>query len=228
LDSLLQYIKTHVLYLQDLGIDFFPQEQTGRGSGKAGSELLEELFNSMRDCRRCSLFNGRKNMVFGQGNPDTDLMFIGEGPGEEEDLQGLPFVGRSGQLLDKIITAMNLDRTKIYIANIVKCRPPGNRNPSEEEIEKCLPFLEKQISIIRPKVICVLGAVAFNVLAGKKLPITKNRGKWYEYKGIKMMPTFHPSYLLRNYTRETRAAVWDDMKEIMKYLKINNESIENE
>ncbi len=183
-------------------------------------ELLDELHNGIKNCQKCPLLKNRLNLVFGQGNPDTELMFIGEGPGEEEDRQGIPFVGRSGQLLDKIFKAMKLDRTKIYIANIVKCRPPNNRNPKEDEIQNCLPYLEAQIDIIKPKVICVLGAVPFNVLLGKKLSITKNRGKWFEYRGIRLMPTFHPSYVLRNYTTETRGQVWNDMKEIINYLNI--------
>lgn len=178
--------------------------------------LLQNLKNEVLHCNRCLLYTKRKNCVFGEGNPDAQLMFVGEAPGYYEDVQGKPFVGRAGQLLTKIINAMKLKRNDVYIANILKCRPPENRDPLEEEMNSCFPFLDKQIEIIKPKVICALGRYASQILTGSSMSITHIRGNIFYYKGIKVIPTFHPSYLLRN--PQHKKEVWDDMKSIMRIL----------
>lgn len=178
---------------------------------------LEELRAEIGDCRRCKLCAGRKNIVFGVGNPNARLMFVGEGPGRDEDLQGEPFVGRAGQLLNDIITkGMGLKREDVYIANVVKCRPPDNRNPEPDEVAACEPFLKKQIDLIRPEVIVGLGKFAVQSLLQSKIPITKLRGTWHHYHGIKLMPTFHPAYLLRN--PADKKLVWEDIKKVIKEL----------
>jgi DNA polymerase len=157
-------------------------------------------------------------MVFGEGDPSSRLMFIGEGPGRDEDLQGRPFVGRAGMLLTKIIQAMGLRRKDVYITNIVKCRPPGNRNPEPDEISECLPYLEKQIELIKPEVICTLGNVATQTLTGMRSGITSMRGRFYTYRDIRLMPTFHPAACLRK--PETKRLVWEDIKQVMKVLDL--------
>jgi DNA polymerase len=163
--------------------------------------------------------DGWQNVAFGEGDPDADLMFIGEGPGAEEDRQGRPFVGRAGQLLDKQIAAMGLAREQAYIANIAKVRPPGNRVPTPEEAEKQMPFLLRQIEILHPKVIVCLGATACKyLLEDRKFAITRQRGRWRSFHGIDLMPTFHPAFLLRAYNRENRQRVWEDLKAVMKQL----------
>jgi uracil-DNA glycosylase len=182
------------------------------------SRLIALNNNEVRGCTRCRLHESRTNTVFGEGNVDAQVVFIGEGPGENEDLQGRPFVGRAGDMLGKWIGAMGLRREDVYIANIVKCRPPGNREPSPDEVATCTPYLERQLEIIRPKVIVTLGRPALQYMLGQKVSITKMRGMWQEWRGIKLMPTFHPAYILRNYTDETRAAVWSDLKAVMKEL----------
>lgn len=169
------------------------------------------------DCRRCRLCNGRTQIVFGVGDPHARLMFVGEGPGAEEDKKGEPFVGRAGQLLTDIITkGMGLTRSEVYIANIVKCRPPENRTPEPDEMASCLPFLEAQIEAIVPEVIVALGATAVQGLLGVKVQITKFRGEWTNFRGIDLMPTFHPSYLLRN--PSAKREVWTDIQEVMRRL----------
>lgn len=168
-------------------------------------------------CKKCSLCETRTNTVPGQGHARPDLMFIGEGPGADEDAQGLAFIGRAGQLLTKIIEAMGFTRDDVFIGNIVKCRPPGNRVPSPEEMEKCLPYLKEQIAILQPRVIVCLGATAIKGLFGPDLPgITKIRGQWRSYEGIEVMPTYHPAYLLRN--PPAKKEVWEDMKTVMARL----------
>lgn len=181
---------------------------------------LKELWDSQVDgCTKCPLAEaGRQNIVFGDGSAEADLMFIGEAPGRDEDIQGLPFVGRSGKKLTEIIEAMGVKRSDVYIANICKCRPPGNRNPEAEEVATCIEYLKAQIRIIKPKAICVLGTVAAHNLLGIKTPISKLRGEFLEYLGVPVMPTFHPAYLLRNYTPQTRKMVWDDIKKLMEFL----------
>ena len=169
------------------------------------------------DCTRCKLHTlGRKQVVFGAGNPNADLMFVGEAPGADEDEQGVPFIGRAGQLLTKIIEAIGLTRDDVYIANVIKCRPPGNRNPEPDEIAECEPFLLRQIETIRPKVIVALGTFAAHTLLRTDAPISKLRGKFHEYHGAQLLPTFHPAYLLRS--PEKKRDVWDDMKKVRAVL----------
>ncbi len=184
--------------------------------GTQGSPSLDSLRQKMAACTRCELHKTRTNMVFGEGNPDSELIFIGEGPGRDEDLSGRPFVGRAGALLTKIIKAMGLEREDVYMANIVKCRPPGNRNPEPDEVLECIPFLEEQVDLIGPKVICSLGNVATQTLTGERNGITRMRGGSYEYRGIQVIPTFHPAACLRN--PGIKKDVWEDIKKIMKVL----------
>ena len=181
------------------------------------AKSLEELRAAIGDCRRCKLCSGRTHLVFGVGNPKAAVMFVGEGPGRDEDLQGEPFVGRAGQLLTDIITkGMGLKREDVYIANVVKCRPPDNRNPEPDEIQSCEPFLLKQIQLIRPRVIVGLGKFAVQTLLKSKVTITRLRGTWHDYHGIRLMPTLHPAYLLRN--PGDKKLVWEDIKKVLQEL----------
>lgn len=177
---------------------------------------LKELRSLIGDCQRCKLSKERTNIVFGTGDPESRLVFVGEGPGYDEDQQGEPFVGKAGQLLTKIIQAMNLAREKVYICNIIKCRPPGNRNPAPDEIKACFPFLEGQLDAIRPDFICALGTFAAQTLLDTVEPISRLRGRFFDLRGIKVMPTYHPAYLLRN--PEKKRDVWEDMKKIMSMM----------
>lgn len=200
------------------GVDCAPETLAilagwGRVPARA-PEPLEAIRAEIGDCRRCTLSESRSRIVFGQGSPGARLMFIGEGPGQEEDRAGEPFVGAAGQLLTRVIQAMNLTREAVYIANVVKCRPPGNRVPEPVEIATCLPFLERQIAAVRPDLICVLGACAAQSLLRTAEPISRLRGRFFEFRGIRVMPTFHPAYLLRN--PEKKREVWEDMKLLMK------------
>jgi len=180
----------------------------------AAAESVEDLRAVLGDCQRCKLSGGRTHIVFGVGSPRADLMFVGEGPGRDEDRQGEPFVGRAGQLLTEIITkGMKLRREDVYIANVIKCRPPQNRNPEPDEIDSCLPFLARQIEIVRPRVIVALGKFAAQTLLDSRTPITRMRGEWHEYRGVKLMPTLHPAYLLRN--PADKRLVWADIKQVM-------------
>lgn len=179
-------------------------------------QSLEDLRAHIGDCTRCVLHKGRTHVVFGVGHPHADLMFVGEGPGADEDREGEPFVGRAGQLLTKMIEAMGVKRADVYIANIVKCRPPENRNPEPPEIDTCIPFLHQQIDLVGPKVIVCLGKIAAHSLLKTQIPITKLRGDWQEYKKIKVMPTFHPAFLLRN--PNMKRPVWEDLKKVMELL----------
>lgn len=181
------------------------------GSPASLAGALGEVREQMGDCTRCPLAASRTNIVFGVGDPSADLMFVGEGPGQEEDQRGEPFVGRAGQLLDRMIAAIGLRRDQVYIANIVKCRPPGNRNPHEDEIGACLGFLTAQIQAVQPRALVALGKVAASVLLGEEIAITRCRGQVRVYQGIPLLLTFHPAYLLRQYTRENRQAVYDDL-----------------
>ncbi len=183
------------------------------GAGLALPGIRKEL----GDCRRCRLSRGRLNIVFGEGNERAELVFVGEGPGEDEDKMGRPFVGRAGQLLTRIIAAMGKNREDVYICNVVKCRPPGNRVPSEDEISACEPFLVKQLEVIKPRVICALGASAARTLLKTDTSISLLRGNFHSYQGIPLMPTYHPAYLLRN--AGAKKQVWDDMQKIMEKLK---------
>jgi uracil-DNA glycosylase family 4 len=180
---------------------------------------LERVREEIGECTRCRLHKGRARIVFGEGNPRAEIVFIGEGPGEEEDRQGRPFVGRAGKLLTKIIEdGMKLRREDVYIANIVKCRPPGNREPERDEIAACSPFLLKQIGAIRPKVIVALGRPATSTLLGRSVQITRVRGTWHDFHGIPLMPTYHPAFVLRQYTEKTRREVWEDMKHVLERI----------
>jgi DNA polymerase len=176
-------------------------------------ESLDAVRARLGDCRRCPLCEGRSTIVFGDGNPDADILFVGEGPGAEEDKRGLPFVGRAGELLTKMIErGMGVPRSTVYICNIVKCRPPGNREPLANEISACRPFLDAQIDAVAPKVIVALGRPATSVLLGRDVSITRLRGVWQAYRGTPVMPTFHPAFILRQYTEENRRLVWQDLK----------------
>jgi DNA polymerase len=177
---------------------------------------LEDLRKNIGDCKRCKLGYGRTNLVFGEGSPQAPLVFVGEGPGREEDQAGYPFVGEAGRLLNKIINAMGLSREDVYICNVVKCRPPKNRDPEGDEIETCLPFLKEQLNLIRPQVICTLGRIAVQALLGKDFKITRERGRWHSFMDIPLMPTYHPAYLLRN--PSAKRQVWGDIQKIMKHM----------
>ncbi len=180
--------------------------------------LLEELRQEIGDCKRCRLHKTRTNLVFGEGNPDARLMFVGEAPGEEEDRQGRPFVGLAGQLLTRLIESVGLTREEVYIANVLKCRPPGNRNPMEDEIKACSPFLFRQIEIIQPRIICALGSFAAKLLLGQNIAISKVRGRLLKgINGYNVFPTYHPAYLLRN-PRQKKTAV-EDFKRIKELLE---------
>jgi len=174
--------------------------------------------NEVRGCTKCRLCETRTHTVFGEGSADARIFFIGEGPGENEDLSGRPFVGRAGDLLNKQIAAMGLSREEVMIANVVKCRPPQNRQPSPDEAATCMPYLERQIEIVRPQVIVTLGLSAARYMLNTNLSMGRMRGQWYEWRGIKVMPTFHPAYLLRSYTDANRAMVWSDLKAVMSEL----------
>jgi uracil-DNA glycosylase len=184
-------------------------------------KILVELDQMhVHGCTRCRLCETRTNTVFGEGDADAKIFFIGEGPGENEDLQGRPFVGRAGELLNKMIVAMGLQREQVYIANIVKCRPPGNRAPAPDEVAACTPFLEQQLATIRPTVIVTLGLPAMQYMLQTKSSMGKMRGQWHEWRGIKLMPTYHPAYVLRSYTPEVRATVWGDLQKVMAEIGI--------
>jgi uracil-DNA glycosylase family 4 len=176
------------------------------------SGSLDEIRATLGDCTRCKLSTERKNIVYGVGNPKADLVIVGEAPGRDEDLQGEPFVGAAGQLLTDILLAIGLSRADVYICNVIKCRPPNNRPPEEDEIETCSPFVQAQIAAIQPKLICTLGKFATQTLLGVNRSITSMRGNFQDYKGIPLMPTFHPAYLLRN--PDAKKDVWEDMKKI--------------
>jgi len=200
-----------------------PAVQTSREmsgfSGTAAAETLDDIMADIgADCRRCKLCSlGRTQIVFGKGNPKARLMFVGEAPGEEEDERGEPFVGRSGQLLTKIIEAIGLSREQVFIANVIKCRPPSNRNPEPDEVASCEPYLFRQIDVIQPKVIVPLGKFAAQSLLKTMDPITKLRGRQFDYRGAVLIPTFHPAYLLRN--PSAKREVWDDMKKVREILQ---------
>ncbi len=181
------------------------------------SQSLDQLRAAIGDCQRCKLSSGRTHLVFGVGNPKAKVMFVGEGPGRDEDLKGEPFVGRAGQLLTDIITkGMGMKREDVYIANVIKCRPPENRNPESDEIESCEPFLVRQIELIKPRVLIGLGKFAVQTLLKSKVPIMKLRGGWHDYHGIRFMPTLHPAYLLRN--PGDKKLVWEDIKKVLQEL----------
>ena len=187
------------------------------------SATLTDLKADLGDCTRCKLCNGRKNIVFGEGSEKARIMFIGEGPGRDEDFEGRPFVGEAGQLLTRIIeNGIGIKREEVYICNVVKCRPPENRDPEKDEVNSCIPFLKKQIEIIKPEVICTLGRIAARELLNREFKITMERGRWQTYMNIPLMPTYHPAYILRNpgNERKLKGEVWQDIQKIMSLLKI--------
>ena len=220
--SLVKSVKGQVLNAENLyvAVDWRKPEVKRKNHQAADvnpAGQLDALAQEVLSCERCSLSGQRKNVVFGDGNPSARIVFVGEAPGADEDEQGLPFVGRAGQLLtDIIVKGMKLARKDVYICNILKCRPPGNRNPLPEEIGKCEPFLKKQLQLIRPGVICALGKFAAQTLLKTETPITALRGRFYDYEGIKLMPTYHPAYLLRN--PHGKKQVWEDVQMIMKEI----------
>jgi DNA polymerase len=190
-----------------------------------GAGSLEAIREEIGDCRRCSLSQKRKNIVFGEGNPEAEILFVGEGPGADEDLTGRPFVGSAGELLTRIIeNGMEIPRSQVYICNIVKCRPPENRTPHDEEVGVCLPFLEKQIEAIQPRVIITLGRTAARALLKTNEAMHQIRGKWQTYRGIPLMPTFHPSYVLRRYTVPVRKLVFGDVQEVLRFLSAKKDN----
>lgn len=211
LRELIAHARAHLRRQQARGIERLHVAWPERKSLPAGRSLtLTQVREELGECTRCKLHKGRKNIVFGVGDPKAWLAFVGEAPGADEDDQGEPFVGRAGQLLTRIIEAMKLRREQVYICNIIKCRPPGNRNPEPDEIASCEPFLIGQLQAIKPKLICALGNFAAQILLRTKEPISKLRGRFYSYQGIPVLPTFHPAYLLRN--PHEKKTVWEDMK----------------
>jgi uracil-DNA glycosylase family 4 len=210
-------LQGYVQYLKRLGYKGVPLSEASvkilkQGNKGEEAETLEMICKDLGDCRRCRLHKGRKHIVFGAGNPQARLVLVGEGPGYEEDLHGLPFVGQAGQLLTKILKAIHLRREDVYIGNIIKCRPPGNRNPEPEEIAACLPFLQRQIRTIRPRLICALGTFAAQTLLQTHTPISRLRGHFHTYEDILLLPTYHPAFLLRNPTK--KRDVWEDMQKL--------------
>jgi DNA polymerase len=222
--------REHLRFAAELGVDGVSRDPEWRRRGSTVPpqvpaqpnnpvDALEAIRAELgADCSRCKLHAlGRRQVVFGVGNPNADLMFVGEAPGADEDIQGIPFVGRAGQLLTKIIEAIGLRREDVYIANVIKCRPPQNRNPEQDEVDTCEPFLFQQVDAIRPKVIVALGTFAARTLLRTLDPISRLRGRVYEYRGAKLIPTFHPAYLLRN--PASKREVWEDMKIVRELLK---------
>jgi uracil-DNA glycosylase family 4 len=225
----------HLSYFEELGVEGFSRDRKWRtrGSDVFSSSLIKTSFDADSDmsaskrlalvsdelgeCTRCNLHSTRTSLVFGVGNPNADLMFVGEAPGRDEDRQGVPFVGRAGQLLTKIIESIDLERDDVYIANVIKCRPPKNRNPLPEEIDTCKPFLFSQIDAIDPRVVVALGAFAIQTLLGTNDPISKVRGHVYNYRGATLIPTYHPAFLLRS--PDHKRYVWQDMKKVMAILR---------
>ena len=207
LGQIVAQLKGHLRYQKDLGI------HTLLSQGIRRERLtLDSIRQELGECTRCRLHEGRNHLVFGEGNPQAALIFVGEGPGRDEDLQGRPFVGRAGELLTRIIEAIDLAREEVYIANIVKCRPPHNRDPKPDEIYTCLPFLLKQLEAIKPQIICCLGTFAAQTLLETEEKISSLRGRFHDYQGTKLMPTYHPAFLLRN--PQFKRDVWEDMKRI--------------
>jgi uracil-DNA glycosylase family 4 len=212
LEQIVAQIKAHLRFQKGLGIHTLLSRRETRPL-----ITLEAIRGELGDCTRCRLHEGRQSLVFGEGNPHAMLVFVGEAPGREEDLQGRPFVGQAGELLTRIIEAIDLTREEVYIANIVKCRPPQNRNPQPDEIRTCLPFLRKQLEAIRPKIICALGTFAAQTLLETEERISLLRGKFYAYQGARLMPTYHPAFLLRN--PQFKKDVWEDMKMVREEYK---------
>jgi DNA polymerase len=217
-------LKSYLEYLKGMGISSLPaSENNSEKTGSSGIQTLTEVRKELGDCKRCKLHRTRRTIVFGEGNEKASLMLIGEGPGYDEDVQGRPFVGKAGQLLTKILQSINLPREEVYIANIIKCRPPQNRNPEPDEIQSCNPFLMKQISAIQPKIICALGTFSAQTLLKTDTKITALRGRVFDFEGTKVIPTYHPAFLLRN--PERKREVWEDMKKIAELVGVVDSSI---
>jgi len=216
-------------YLTDLG--FEEQKVTATAgsdvqnaeAANPDSAALDAIFNELGNCQRCGLGASRTKLAYGVGNPNARLVLVGDAPGREEDLQGEPFVGEAGQLLDRILQAMGLHRNDVYICNVLKCRPPNNRDPQPEEGATCEAFLVRQIAAVRPQVIIALGHFAVHSLLKTNAPISKLRGEWQSYQGIPLMPTYHPAYLLNN--PEGKRDVWDDMKQVLRRLQTDGECL---
>lgn len=223
IDEMISDLKSYLEYLKGMGIvSLATSEMKADKDVQSHVLTLAEVRKELGDCQRCKLHRTRRTIVFGEGNEKATLMFIGEGPGYDEDAQGRPFVGKAGQLLTKIIQSINLSRDEVYIANIIKCRPPQNRNPEPDEIQSCHPFLMKQIGVIQPKIICALGTFSAQTLLKTDAKISVLRGKIYDLEGIKVIPTYHPAFLLRN--PERKREVWEDMKKIAEWLNNNNKT----
>jgi len=231
--DLLGRIKTQLLTGKEIGLDTPPLSPHSLNYLREGLRLnreplgesfncktLEELEHFVNGCDKCRLSKERKNIVFGEGPPNARLVFVGEAPGMDEDLTGKPFVGQAGKLLTDIIKAMGLTRDQVYICNIIKCHPPRNRDPERDEIEMCLPFLEAQLSLIQPEIICAIGRISAQSLVREDFKITRERGQWQSFRGIPLMPTYHPAYLLRY--PQAKKAVWEDMQQIMKRLGLKD------
>jgi DNA polymerase len=223
--ALTRQLKEHAAWLERGGTVGVPKKQSTADSRRStappakvgtGAEGLKAVREELGDCQRCKLAGKRTNIVYGVGSPDAPLVFVGEAPGADEDRTGEPFVGAAGQLLTKMIEAMGLSRQDVYICNILKCRPPGNRNPEPDEIAECEPFLKKQLATIRPRMIVALGKFAAQCLLRSDAPISKLRGGWREYQGIPLMPTYHPAFLLRN--PAAKREVWSDLQQVMAEL----------
>jgi uracil-DNA glycosylase len=233
-------IRKRLEFYQDLGIkDIYKQSRTAPlvraetpGSALAvplpalapDNDTMFQILTDIGDCRRCRLHEGRNKIVFGDGNERSPLVFVGEGPGADEDEQGIPFVGRAGQLLTQMIEGtakkegIPLQRADVYICNVVKCRPPGNRTPEPDEMEICGQFLYRQLSTIHPKAICALGGTAARAVTGHKEGVTKMRGKWFKWRDIPVMVTYHPSYLLRPYNQDAKKEAWEDLKKVLHFV----------
>jgi DNA polymerase len=219
--QVLERIRAALADLREEGVDFIPAaqgadapEERSAASDADRATELDRVRRELGECTRCALHEGRRSIVFGEGSAEADVVFIGEGPGAEEDRTGRPFVGRAGELLNRMIEAVGWRREDVYICNIVKCRPPQNRDPKLDEVAACAPFLAAQIRAIQPKAIVTLGKPAISTLLGRQVAITRERGRWQEWNGIPVMPTFHPAFLLRSYTRDNRQAVWDDLRAV--------------
>ena len=220
-------LRAHLEFFGELGVEGISRDRAWRTRApepavlqiaRSAAEALAAVRADLGDCTRCKLHGlGRTQIVFGVGNPDAELMFVGEAPGADEDIQGEPFVGRAGQLLTKIIEAIGRRREDVYIANVLKCRPPGNRNPEPDEVERCEPFLMRQIDLVKPTVIVALGKFAAQCLLKTNEPITRLRGREYRFRDAILMPTYHPAYLLR--TPSAKREVWEDMKRVREILE---------
>lgn len=218
--GVLRSIREYLRYLIESDVDAIPMPLPSKGEVFPQEQRLKAIREELGECIRCPLARARQRIVFGEGNPCADILFVGEAPGSEEDQSGRPFVGRAGQLLNQIIEkGMGLSRSEVYIGNVLKCRPPSNRTPNEEEVRVCLPFLMKQIAAIQPRVIVSLGLPAAQALLEVRKPMHQLRGSWQACQGIPVMPTYHPAFLLRNYTVPIRRQVWEDVQEVIRFLE---------